>query len=994
MLELKNITKTYQTAGENHAALKGVSICFRENEFVSILGPSGCGKTTLLNIIGGLDGYTDGDLIIRGKSTKNFTDADFDSYRNRSIGFVFQSYNLISHQTVLSNVELALTLSGVSKSERRRRAVEALESVGLGDQLKKKPNQMSGGQMQRVAIARALVNDPDILLADEPTGALDSETSVQIMEILRKIAEKKLVIMVTHNPELAEKYSTRIIKVLDGLVTGDSDPYDVKDESISIKSEASQKDKTSKKAKRDKKKSMSFFTAISLSLNNLMTKKTRTFMTSFAGSIGIIGIALILSVSTGVNSYIDQVQEETLSSYPLTINAESNDMMSVLAKFMDKKQADAAAASSRDKDRVYSNDVLYDMMGSMTETETNNLRALKKHIASSKEFDECTSAIRYTYDMGLNIYTKDPNGKIIPSDMTELMNQMSADMGMSDVKNPMMSMADFNIWEEMLPGEDGSLVSDSVTDQYDLIYGKWPEKFNEAVLVVNDRRELSDYVLYSLGLKPYDEMVDIINASMRGEDIESSSASDWSFEEICEKEYRLILSPDKFEKKADGTYTDLSLTEEGLSYLYGNPDISIPLKISGIITLSDDATAGMITGVLGYTSSLSDYIIDESMNSDVVKAQLDDPETDILSGKSFRPDVLLEYGASEKSERIREYFSTLAENEKAELYLKIMTTPDDEYVDDIIDKQLDSAGREEIEESLIEAYSKRMGISDAESIRAYFESMDDEAFEKFFRENSRPAIIEQYAAQMMTNGRFGEMTPVQIIAAFESAERTESDYAKLYDTYMPDEYSSSTFEENLSRLGYVDVNSPKAINIYVSTFNDKDKVADLIDAYNENQSEDDKIKYTDYFAYMMSSISTVINAISYVLVAFVSISLVVSSIMIGIITYISVLERTKEIGILRAIGASKKDVSRVFNAETLIVGFVAGAIGIGVTLLFTIPINLVLHHLTGINTLSATLPWLGGVILVGISMLLTFIAGLIPSGIAARKNPVEALRTE
>lgn len=988
MLELKNITKTYLTGGDSHPALNGINISFRENEFVSILGPSGCGKTTLLNIIGGLDSYTDGDLIIRGKSTKNFTDNDFDVYRNKSIGFVFQSYNLISHQTVLSNVELALTLSGVSKSERRRRAIEALESVGLGDQLKKKPNQMSGGQMQRVAIARALVNDPDILLADEPTGALDSETSVQIMEILRKIAEKKLVIMVTHNPELADKYSTRIIRVLDGRVIDDSAPYNGEEKS----SDAPVSLRGAKK-KRDKTKSMSFLTALSLSLNNLMTKKTRTFMTSFAGSIGIIGIALILSVSSGVNNYIAEVQENTLSSYPLTINAETNDMMSIMTSFMDRQEEKSHV--EHEENRVYSNDVLYDMMGTMTQTEKNNLRALKEHIDSSSEFKDVASAIRYSYDIGFNMYTKDPTGRIIQSDMNALMSQMTSDMGMGNYGgSQMLTMGGMNIWTEMLPGSDGSLISTAVTDQYDLLYGSWPEEYDQVILVVNNRRELSDYVLYSLGLKPYDEMLKIVSASLSGEEVKPESTSDWSFDEICSKEYRLVLSSDKYARQADGTYADISLSPDGLAYLYGSSDTSVPIKISGIVALKEDSSSRMIGGIIGYTSALSDYIIEESGRKDLVREQLESKETDIITGKRFRPDVLPEYTDTEKSERIRGYFDSLDEHEKAEIYLKIMCTPTDEYIDSVIDGQLATIDREELENSIATSYASNSGVSDIDSILEYFHGMNDEEFAEFFRQNARNGIIKSYSDEMMASGHFSEMSDEQIILTFEAAERTEADYAALHDRYMPDEYSSSTYEDNLKMLGYVDVESPTAINIYVSTFSDKDKVSELIDKYNEGQSDENKIKYTDYFALMMSSISTVINAISYVLVAFVSISLVVSSIMIGIITYISVLERTKEIGILRAIGASKRDISRVFNAETLIVGFVAGVIGIGVSLLLTVPINMVLYHFTQISSLKATLPWVGSIILVCISMLLTFIAGLIPSGIAARKNPVEALRTE
>ncbi len=990
MLELKNIVKRYGTGADTVTALDGVSITFRSNEFVSILGPSGCGKTTLLNIIGGLDHYTDGDLVINGKSTKNYTDRDFDTYRNHSIGFVFQSYNLIPHQTVLSNVELALTLSGVSRAERRRRAIEALRRVGLGDQLKKKPNQMSGGQMQRVAIARALVNNPDILLADEPTGALDSETSVQIMDILREISKDKLVIMVTHNPDLAAEYSTRIIKVLDGRVTDDSAPYRGEDE---VKTE----DKAVTHGKKhEKKTSMSFFTALALSFNNLMTKKTRTFMTSFAGSIGIIGIALILSVSTGVNVYINQVQEETLSSYPLTINAES-DMVSMLANFMGR-QSEEMSRENEDG-YVYSRNVMYDMMSSMSVKESNNLKAFKEFLDSSDEVEKYASLVKYGYASSLSVYAKDPSGKIISGDMNELMTDVYSDLGVesgsaSTYSSAFTSMASFSVWQEMLPGEKGELISSSVTDQYDIIRGDWPKKYDEAVLVVSENNELSDYVLYSLGLKPYEEMVEIMKAAMVGEeiDLDEEEYERWSFEDMMGREYRLVHAADKFQHQTDGTYIDLTATETGMSYLFSNDELSIPVKIVGIIRPKEDANAANLTGAIAYTSALTEHIIDYADKNDLVTMQMENKDTDILSGLPFEPLEPIELTDSEKVEHIKEYFSTLDLNELADIYVDILCTPTDEYVDGVLSQMLATSTREDNQKMIISLVAEKMGVTDTTSVEGYFAAMSDEEFDNFFRENAKDGIITQYSEQ--ASAQFTSLSDEQIIAMFDAKEKTEADYVKYYETYMPDEYSSTTYEENLKKLGYVDRASPTSISIYVSTFNDKDAITDVITDYNNRVSEDDQIKYTDYFALMISSVSTVINAISYVLIAFVAISLVVSSIMIGIITYISVLERTKEIGILRAIGASKKDIARVFNAETVTVGFVAGVIGIVVTLLLLIPINMIIHHLTGISTLTAQLPAMAGVILVIISMVLTVIAGLFPSSFAAKKDPVVALRTE
>ena len=990
MLKLRNIRKTYVTGDESVTALKGIDLNFRRCEFVSILGPSGCGKTTLLNIIGGLDGYTSGDLVINGISTKDYSDRDFDAYRNHSIGFVFQSYNLITHQTVLANVELALTLSGVSRAERRRRAEDALRRVGLADQMKKKPNQLSGGQMQRVAIARALVNDPDILLADEPTGALDSATSVQIMDILREIAKDKLVIMVTHNPELAEKYSTRIIKLLDGEVISDSNPYEGELEKANAGEKKLKKDK-----KAHGKKSMSFLTALSLSFNNLMTKKARTFLTSFAGSIGIIGIALILSVSTGVNAFIDDIQNDTLISYPLTINAES-DMTGVLANFMARQTENDG--EEREEGYVYSRDILYDMVESVNSRETNNLSAFKKFLDSNEKVKEYASTVRYSYDNKLSVYTKDPNGKIVVSDMEEMMTEMMASMGMSYdgssgslSSSSIMSMGSVGVWQEMLPGSNGELINPAITDSYELICGEeWPDSYDEAVLVVNENCEISDYVLYGLGLKPYDEMIEIMKSSMTGAEVNAESDSRWSFDDILNSEYRLIYSSDKYVKQADGTYVDISATEAGLNMLYESN--STPIKIVGIVRAKEDATANILTGAIAYTSALTDKLIEHAAESEIIKDQLANPERDVLTGKLFEPGVPVELTESEIARKFLTYAAGLTDDQRAELYKNALCTPTSTMLDKMISEALASTSREELEASLIESYAVEMGVSDKESIKQYFADLDDAQFEQFFKENAGPVIAKMHYTEAAK--AFDGVPIQQIIAAFENMPHTDAEYAEYYELLVPSEYTETTLEENLLAFGYVDPEKPSSISIYVDTFEDKDAVSDIIDEYNKGVSEDDQIKYTDYFAIMMSSVSTVLNAISYVLVAFVSISLVVSSIMIGIITYISVLERTKEIGILRAIGASKKDISRVFNAETLTVGFVSGALGIIISLLLTIPINAIIHYITGFSNLSAQLPVAGAVALVVISMALTFIAGLIPSGIAAKKDPVVALRSE
>ncbi len=995
MLKLVNITKEYAAGDDRVAALKGVSLQFCKSEFVSVLGPSGCGKTTLLNIVGGLDQYTSGDLFIDGVSTKQYKDRDWDAYRNHSVGFVFQSYNLIPHQTVLANVELALTLSGVSRAERRRRAVAALQTVGLGDQLRKRPAQMSGGQMQRVAIARALVNQPSILLADEPTGALDTETSVQIMELLKEIAKDRLVVMVTHNPDLADQYSTRIIRLLDGAVVGDTAPYTAADAAADAAKAASTAPPAGKKGRRARQKtSMSFFTALSLSLNNLLTKKTRTLLTSFAGSIGIIGIALILALSNGIQSYIDQVQEETLASYPISIQAETVDMSSLVTGLMGAQTP--AEGQQRAEDMVYASTVMYDMLEAMSsaETQKNNLTDFKKFLDSDEELRTHLSAVQYTYALDLGIYTRDPEGAVIRSDIAALMEKVYGDMLAGNAYAAQsMSMANMQLWEQMLPGQDGALISDLLYDQYDLLYGAWPTAADEVVLIVNENNELSDMVLYALGVKSGDELAAVVDAVMKQQPVEEVQAQAFTFQELCDKQFKLLLPAECYQLDgATGTYRDLRGTETGLKYLYDSADIGTPLRIVGILRPNKDATSTMMGGAIGYTAALTEYVMAQTAQADIVKAQLADPTTDVISGLPFATGDEPVPTDAEKAAAYQAVAADLTTKEKADLYVAVQSVPDAAYVEAMVQQNMDGLTRETVETQLKEAYAAEMEVDPA-TLDSYIAGMDDETLFGYVRQTLEESIRTQYAEGVAA--QMAAMSAEQLAAAFDMSQFTQAQWAWMYDGYMPPTTSDSTYEDTLKLLGWADVNSPAAVNLYAATFADKDAIADCISRYNGAVTdEEDQITYTDYVALLMSSITTIIDAISYVLIAFVAISLVVSSIMIGIITYISVLERTKEIGILRAIGASKKDVSRVFNAETLIVGLGAGALGIGLTLLLIIPINAVVHHLTGIASLNAALPPAAGAILVVISMVLTVISGLIPSRLAAKKDPVVALRSE
>ena len=1004
MLKLSNITKQYTLGGNTIEALRGVDLEFRENEFVSILGPSGCGKTTTLNIIGGLDRYTSGDLIINGRSTKDYKDGDWDAYRNHSIGFVFQSYNLISHQTVLSNVELALTLAGVSKKERRRRAVHALEKVGLGDQLNKVPSQMSGGQMQRVAIARALINDPDILLADEPTGALDSETSVQVMELLKEVARDRLVIMVTHNPELAQQYSTRIVTLKDGRVTGDSNPYHSQEQAPVL---------TGKQARAEKKPSMSFLTALSLSLTNLRTKMGRTVLTAFAGSIGIIGIALILALSAGINDYINQVQEDTLSSYPLTIQAESTDMTAMMASLMGARHSQTGGGeggANPDPDRVYASTVMYDMMDSMlnAEVETNNLVAFKEYLDNGGGGIKDMANIHYSYDFDFDIYAQDENGDIIKCDVMTLMQDAMTAMYGGDYSSYFEQMGSMysamEVWEELLPGEDGALIAPQVKADYQLLYGDWPQGHDEVILFVDGNNEISDLMLYALGLMPHDDMEQVMTSMSQGEPVEFGDVS-WSYEDLCGLDFKLILPAEYYQHDpATDTYTDMSATEAGMDFLYNSEDTGIRLKVSGIARPLEGGN-GMLSGGIGYTSALTRFAIETTGDTEILKAQLDDPETDVISGLPFPKDTDVEPSDRQKRQDIQEHLRTLSVQNKAEAYIDLMGQPSQEYVDGVVEQQMAGMTRQAIEDMIVEQYAGEMGV-DGDTVRGYIADMSDEDLFAKVEEAIAQAVREQYAAGVAQ--QLGAMSQDQLAAMLDAAADLDASplpmpveplepwqFVYLYDHYMPPTRSSSTYEDNLDLLGYTRLDAPSAISIYATTFAQKDKIADLIKEYNAGvENEEDEISYTDYVALLMSSITGIISGISYLLIAFVSISLVVSSIMIGIITNISVLERTKEIGILRAVGASKRDVSRVFNAETLIVGLAAGLLGILVSVAATFPINAVIHSLTGLDDLSAVLPAGAGAILVAISVILTVFAGLVPSRGAAKKDPVEALRSE
>ncbi len=905
MLQINGIYKKYVTGDLEQIALNKVSLNLRDNEFVAVLGPSGSGKTTLLNIIGGLDRYDDGDLIINGISTKKYKDRDWDSYRNHTIGFVFQSYNLIPHQSILANVELALTISGISRKERKQRAKEALDKVGLLDQCHKRPNQMSGGQMQRVAIARALVNNPSILLADEPTGALDTETSLQVMELLKEVAKDRLVVMVTHNPELAENYANRIVKLRDGEIIDDTNPFEVDEE------------KTEKPVHKNMgKSSMSVFTALSLSFNNLKTKFGRTVLTSFAGSIGIIGIALILALSTGVNAYIEDIQKSTMTSYPIAIEAQTIDLTSVM-ELGSQKTMDRVV--EHDLDRVYANTVDFEMASSLTTSITeNNLTEFKKYLDNKEsEIHEYIgeNGIVYSYATKFGIYTHDPDGELVNTDGSTLAGRKESGGAFSMAGMEQMRSSMLSNFTELLPMKDGKGISPAVKESYEMLHGNWPEKFNEVVLVLDKYNEIPSSTLYQLGVLPAKEYREMLEKIEKGEKVEPK-AYDFKYSEICDKEFYLVPNVYTYEKNKNGTFKSFSDDTKKMEELLKD---AVRLEIVGIIKPIKDAKAAVITSALCYTKELTDYVIEKTNSSEIVKAQIASPKINVLNNLQFAPE-----DDKAKIKDAKEYLKNLGVSEKAAMCKNFIT--------------------------------------------------------------AMSATNPQMAAQSAF------MSETQLAAALDAYLQNPEDSVLLgiYDTYI----SSGTFDENMTTFGVVNMDVPNSISIYTDSFENKDKVSECIERYNLDASEKDKISYTDFVGILMSSITTIINVISYVLIAFVAVSLIVSSIMIGIITYISVLERTKEIGILRAIGASKRNISQVFNAETFIIGLCAGALGIAISELVIIPANILIHHLTGVTNISAQIPPVAAVILVLLSVVLTLVGGLIPSKKAAKKDPVTALRTE
>ena len=1057
MLQLKNIKKTYVVGDTTTRALDGVSIDFRECEFVSILGPSGCGKTTLLNIIGGLDRYSDGDLLINGKSTEDFKDRDWDTYRNHSVGFVFQSYNLIPHQTVLANVELALTLSGISKSERRRRAAEALEKVGLGDQLHKKPNQMSGGQMQRVAIARAIVNDPDILLADEPTGALDTVTSVQIMEILREIAKDKLVIMVTHNPELAEEYSTRIVKLRDGLITDDSMPF----EAPTAKEEVVRKTDV----KKGKKTSMSFWTAFHLSLNNLMTKKGRTFMTSFAGSIGIIGIALILALSNGINAYIALVQEDTLSTYPLTIQKQTQDTSALLSA-MTQTGSDSQE-DRRDSGMIYVDDSMGTMMGALSATVENNLESFKAYIEEHKDdLAPYVSDIQYTYDYQLQVFnmvpTTDGDGNTITEarkiGMEVIFDNMGdAFSGMSELMSMSGGMG-VSVLSEMINNQE------LLDQQYDVVAGNWPTAYNEVVLVIDSNNQLSKMTLYMLGILDPDnisqEMADVMSGKYEPEDIPP-----YTFEDVMGMSIMLMTTEDFFvedESKApyavgDKNYPIWKDVREDFDFDQNSyvTEHGVELKIAGIVRPKEGATATSISGAIGYTKAFTDYILSENTKSTVIAQQKETPTVNVLTGLPFErtvytpetihqlinkiDDSTMEMFYAYMTQQILQnpefsdrinvkdtesflgMYTLLPADKKAEIFGAVLTAakadpanekglstlctmlsgmnPTITITPDNLVQLLPILSMESQVVALMgatltpEQVAASMGIPLEQLMLFWNDEMGVvPGLIQLAGEEAMQVIYTQLSESLKTM----QVNKEIFLTLLSTMTAEDEAFIQLEETlYSMAPQIDATYESVLDTLDDAESAKPASINFYALNFESKDFIEAFIEDYNDSRTEEsDKLKYTDMVGILMSGITTIINAISYVLIAFVSISLVVSSIMIGIITYISVLERTKEIGILRAMGASKRDIRRVFNAETLIIGLCAGIIGIVVTVLICIPASLIIQHLTDIPTLAAVLPWQGAIVLIAVSTIMTLISGLIPAKSASRKDPVVALRTE
>jgi len=920
MLQLKNIVKSYTVGELTQVALKGISLNFRENEFVSILGQSGSGKTTMLNIIGGLDRYDSGDLVINGVSTKKYRDADWDAYRNTSIGFVFQSYNLIPHQNVLSNVEMALTLSGVSRKERRKRAVEVLNKVGLQDHIHKKPNQLSGGQMQRVAIARALINNPDILLADEPTGALDTETSIQIMNLLKQIAEEKLVIMVTHNPELAEAYSTRIVNLKDGQITSDTNPFDAPEGSVE-----------EKLTKNQKRVSMSFWTSLGLSFANLRTKIGRTILTSFAGSIGIIGIALILALSTGMNQYITRVQKETMTSYPITISSQTIDATSIMQLRGQMMGLSSQKETKEEDEKVHADyQSLKQSDAVANNLIQNNLAEFKKYLDNpASEIHQYVgeNGIIYSYNVNFDVYAQNPNQQLINTNI-------ELDGGNGNSNRPrMFNFANMGVnnqsaknFSEMVAGTNGQPISSVVTDSYDMVVGYWPTGYNEVVMVLNENNGIPVQSMYQLGFITKEQYTSAKNQLANKQDGEDFTLS---YEDMLQKTFYLVPSSDNYVKNENGSYSQIKNPEYDTDGLMNK---SIPLKVTGIIRPKEDAKNATINTVVAYTNLLTNYVIDRANESAIVQAQKNTPEINVLNGVHFNATT-----DEEKIQDTKEYLLNLSEDEKVNMYQLIL------YYD---------------------------GKSQNQEINEDTNSFDMNALSKL-------SMNPQSGISGMLENYLNDSPNTTTLLA-------------IYNDYI----GGKSLEKNLASFGAVSYESPSSISIYTDSFENKDAIGKAIEKYNNTVGEDSKISYTDYVALMTSSLTTIINGISYVLIAFVAVSLFVSSIMIGIITYISVMERTKEIGILRALGASKKNISQLFNAETFIIGIFSGIIGIGITLLLLIPINNVIQTVSKIEDLSAVLPLESAGVLILISIIITVIGGLIPSRSAAKKDPVEALRTE
>ena len=1019
MLGLKGITKTYLAGDSQVQALKGIDIMFRPNEFVAVLGPSGCGKTTLLNIIGGLDRYTEGDLTISGKTTKEYKDKDWDHYRNHTIGFVFQTYNLIPHQTVLSNVELALTLSGISKSERRERAKKMLEKVGLGDQLDKKPNQMSGGQMQRVAIARALINDPEILLADEPTGALDTATSVQIMDLLKEIAKDRLVIMVTHNPELADTYATRIIRLLDGRVQSDSKPYSEQEETAECAKRAKKAEreakKQQKKQKKEKRVSMSAATAFSLSLNNLLTKKGRTLLTAFAGSIGIIGISLILSLSDGFQTYINTVQENTLSSYPLTIMSRSVDLTSLVENVTGQAQN----REEHPLDKVYSTGQEAEMLNAMVaEVKQNDMKQFKAHLdASSEELKDYT--ISYVYDLIPQVYLEDTSERVQGVNPNPLVDAYYSMLGydmntLSSNYSQLMEMgtSSMDIWTQIY--RDRQLLD----TQYDIVSGHWPENMNEVVLVVDEHNEINGMTMYGLGLRDPAGINEMFSQIMEGKPIEVDSDS-FSYDELMNLRFRVILNTDAYEfDKAENCWKDRSRNDEYMAEKIKN---GLPVQISGIVRKKAGSVSGaLMAGTICYTKELVEYLMDENAKAEIIKAQQEKPEIDVFTGYEF------EDHENVTVEDVYAYIDSMSEQEFAQLQAMfgrlygssfdgkdvgeaLAAMKDDELVAAVAPGMLEKitlaeakqfAATDQGKQAVIGAIAQSAGVQpDPKLLSSVTDDQLLEIYRGIVQSQLTADAIRENISKMSDdelNALAQSFNPAKDIESLKKAMATmdEETLLKIFKEQVLSRSTDNTYDGNLQKLGLRDAENPSSIQIYSPSFEAKENFEDFVQRYNDSQSDEDgKIEYTDYIGLLLSSVTKIINMVSYVLIGFVSISLIVSSIMIGIITYISVLERTKEIGILRSIGASKRDISRVFNAETFIVGLAAGIIGVVVTMLLDIPINLIIEKASGVPNIAFLRPTYA-LILIGISVLLTLIAGIIPSRLAAKKDPVIALRTE